>query len=808
MIPILPVLRFTGMNIRTTANLIPVMLLSVLGALPAAAQLSGAVQTTLPDGTTVNGNIYPSKAQVFLTAGPQNQKASGLPDGRYYYQVTDPSGSTLLSNDPAACRQLVVSGGRLSGAYGTPLDTAGCEHASSAANPATGIVPVQAGGAFRACSTGGTSPDIFCDTPNPGGEYKLWLIAQSSAVAGCNPTVNPDRFSLTFDKKCSKTDNFKLALPAVAHVVACKFNDANGNGVLDPGELMISGWPITATVAAGSFVTLRSDNQAGASVTANTDSTGCVSFAASGIPNSTQAAVGLTEAGEVRWTQTAPGNGSYDASGKPASGGVTSVATAVPSTGLPASGGVISVNLAPGATVTAPHFGNTNAQCPDCSILGTVTVVNTATASKLYTWGITKAVDKAEIDNVPPAGSATFNYTVSVTHDSGAGRLLTGTITLINGDGGNPFLTLNVNDAVSDGGICRIKDPSSGMYVDEVFNLTLASFTEMSLPYQCTYSSGATPAAGINTVTAANLSNSSVQYTGATHYDFTTASSVADGNVTITDTLKGSLGTVSSTDASPRTFSYPITFTGDPAGTCTSHNNTATFTSNTTAAAGSASQSVKSCVNNPVSLTSTPNLTSVTLGSSPVTLKDSATLSGAVNPTGTLTFTLIYGGQTIDTETVTVNGNGTYTTPTGYALPATGTVVGAYQWNASYSGDARNAAISENGNTAEQVAIVKAAVSLTGPTFGGQSVETLPQISINLSGGYNPAGTLTLRVVNSWDNSIVCSLPTAVNGNGTYNPPTTCSLPSLNSVYVYADYSGDTNNSSRSISLGSLFPVL
>src|SRR3954453_2422680 len=119
------------------------MLLSAIaaaGALPAVAQVSGSIQTTLPTGATLQGNIYPSKTQVFFTAGPQNQKASGLPDGLYYFQVTDPSGSTLLSNDPAACRQVVVSGGRLAGAWdpvkqalepaGTPLDTANCEHAS------------------------------------------------------------------------------------------------------------------------------------------------------------------------------------------------------------------------------------------------------------------------------------------------------------------------------------------------------------------------------------------------------------------------------------------------------------------------------------------------------------------------------------------------------------------------------------------------------------------------------------------------------------------------------------------------------
>jgi hypothetical protein len=781
--------------------------IAAAGALTAAAQVSGSIQTTLPTGATVQGNIYPSKAQVFLTAGPQNQKASGLPDGRYYFQVTDPSGSALLSNDPAVCRQVVVSGGRLAGAYdpitqslepaGTPLDSAGCEHASIAitptANSASGAAAVQVGGAVRACSIGTSGPDILCNTPNPGGAYKLWLIAQSSAVPACSTTVNPDGFTLTFDASCAKTDNFQTQLPAVSHVAACAFNDANGNGVLDPGELMMSGWPFTATVPAASYVILRSDTQSGTSITASTDSTGCVSFAALGIPANTQVTVTLTEANLSGWTQTAPVDGIYDASGKPAMSGATSVA-----------GGMISVSLGPGATSTAPRFGNTDPQCPNCSVLGTVTVVNTATPNKLYTWGITKSVDKAEVDNVTPGGSATFNYTVSVTHDNGSGSLITGAISLINADGGNPFVMLNVTDVVSDGGVCNIKDPASGQYVPEVFNLTIDSFTETSLSYQCTYTGGSAPSAGTNTVTAANVSNPPVQYTGATHYDFSTASAIADGSVTVADTLKGALGTVISADASPKTFSYPYTFTGDPTGTCTSHNNTASFTGNTTAATASASQSVKVCVRNPAAIATTPNPTSVTLGASPVTLKDSAMLSGAVNPTGAITFTLLYQGQVVDTETLTVNGNGIYTTPAGYTLPATGTVAGTYQWNASYSGDATNSAVSESSNAAEQVSVSRATpgmdVTLSGE-FGGdmrQLVEgSATTATANLSGGYNPTGTLTFTF--SQDGAVLCTRTVTVTGNGTYSTPTGCLVPNTreNALSWRATYGGDSNNNSR-----------
>ena len=89
----------------------------------------------------------------------------------------------------------------------------------------------------------------------------------------------------------------------------------------------------------------------------------------------------------------------------------------------------------------------------------------------------------------------------------------------------------------------------------------------------------------------------------------------------------------------------------------------------------------------------TANPPSVTLdsGGSP-TLKDSATLAGGYNETGSITFTLYSPDDTtvLDSETVTVNGNATYSTPAGYTLPKTGTVIGTYQWVVSYNGDINN----------------------------------------------------------------------------------------------------------------------
>jgi hypothetical protein len=50
----------------------------------------------------VNLNIYDAKEDVYLNGGPginAPDDAAGLPAGTYSFQVTDPSGKTLLSSD-------------------------------------------------------------------------------------------------------------------------------------------------------------------------------------------------------------------------------------------------------------------------------------------------------------------------------------------------------------------------------------------------------------------------------------------------------------------------------------------------------------------------------------------------------------------------------------------------------------------------------------------------------------------------------------------------------------------------------------
>src|SRR5215207_7767878 len=128
-----------------------------------AAGFQGAIYTTTFDGQSVNENSYSSNDAVYLSGGPQNASASGLPDGVYYFQVTDPSGRTLLSTDLAVCRQVRVASGRVASVEGP------CPHPSGIPNSSNGSTPVK------------LAP--FEATPNSGGEYKVWLISQVSSTS-------------------------------------------------------------------------------------------------------------------------------------------------------------------------------------------------------------------------------------------------------------------------------------------------------------------------------------------------------------------------------------------------------------------------------------------------------------------------------------------------------------------------------------------------------------------------------------------------------------------------------------------------
>jgi hypothetical protein len=116
------------------------------------------------------------------------------------------------------------------------------------------------------------------------------------------------------------------------------------------------------------------------------------------------------------------------------------------------------------------------------------------------------------------------------------------------------------------------------------------------------------------------------------------------------------------------------------------------------------------------------------------TLQDSATLSNASSPTGSIDFAL-YGpddagclGTAVYTESVALTGNSASTT-TGFTTAAAGT----YAWTAHYDGDGNNSS-ADSGCTAEEVTIAKNSPDNT----TAQSL--IPDDTLSLSGQTSDAG--------------------------------------------------------------------
>ncbi|HVK24700.1 MAG TPA: hypothetical protein VM677_25350 [Actinokineospora sp.] len=184
---------------------------------------SGAIFTTLADGTEVNFNHYDAKTDVYLDGGPgpgAPQHAAGLDDGTYVFQVTDPSGKVLLSTDPARCRQFVVTAGVISAVVDTD-----CEHV-------TGL------DVDHAATTVQLYP--FLDTPNNGGVYKAWATMVGDYLAGCAALGVPNGLDVVdcgsvrgnrhgFVPADSKTDNFKVDEDVIVEIDTRFYRPGNPN---------------------------------------------------------------------------------------------------------------------------------------------------------------------------------------------------------------------------------------------------------------------------------------------------------------------------------------------------------------------------------------------------------------------------------------------------------------------------------------------------------------------------------------------------------------------------------------------------
>ena len=209
-----------------TVPIVVVLALSILlGQLSFSSAIEGpipgAIFTTDETGLLVNGNIYADASDVYLSGGPGPNApptAAGLPDGQYYFQVTDPSGKKLLSTDSVEERKFLVEGGVITQYLGTT-------HIWNVVMEIPAAIVIQ------------LLP--FGNTPNKGGVYKAW----ATPVDRYDPN-DPHSF-FGFIPRYSKTDNYKVRkIRPITTLTLDKFYDANNNGEYDNDDYLIQSWTI------------------------------------------------------------------------------------------------------------------------------------------------------------------------------------------------------------------------------------------------------------------------------------------------------------------------------------------------------------------------------------------------------------------------------------------------------------------------------------------------------------------------------------------------------------------------------------
>jgi hypothetical protein len=201
----------------------------------------GAIGTVGAGSPALPQQVFGHRGDVYLAGGPAGTPCrftDYIVDGKYYFQVTDSSGTQLLSTDPVTERTVTVKGGVIFSYNGTTHVTDG----------------------KTACGSLAVSLMPFSDAGSRKAAYVVWLT--SAANFDGNPTAVDSVCGAGcfhgFHSDLSRTFGFRVEDKASCEPTFCvsgvKFNDANGNGIQDAGELGLPGVEIRATSERGSVL--------------------------------------------------------------------------------------------------------------------------------------------------------------------------------------------------------------------------------------------------------------------------------------------------------------------------------------------------------------------------------------------------------------------------------------------------------------------------------------------------------------------------------------------------------------------------
>ncbi|MEM0360125.1 MAG: hypothetical protein QXK06_02170 [Candidatus Diapherotrites archaeon] len=245
------------------------------------------------------------------------------------------------------------------------------------------------------------------------------------------------------------------------------------------------------------------------------------------------------------------------------------------------------------ATITQTRQQDSASVTVDCYKLSIAKTASTGFTRK-YNWTIDKKADKTEL-TLAPGETYILNYEVKVdkTHTD-SGWSVSGNITVSN-PATIPATINSVTDAISGVGAATVNCP-------ETFPYSLPAGQTLTCTYSATLPDSTTRT---NTATATQQNYShpfngsptpsgTTDYSGTANITFGSPTTETDECIEVTDTLKGTLGSVCAGQA-PKTFKYTWTIGpySDPEG-CGEHkiDNTAEFITNDTETKGEDSWSV------------------------------------------------------------------------------------------------------------------------------------------------------------------------------------------------------------------------
>jgi hypothetical protein len=227
----------------------------ILRSVVSLAQPSGNVTTVNESGTAQD--VFTSKSDVFFTAGPTATPCAFtqfVSDGRYYFQVTDLSGTHLLSSDPLAERVVTVRNGVLATYDGHTHRIDAVEGVDELTGE---TVETLAHGPCGALAVG-LAP--FGDAGDREAAYLLWLmpVASFSGDASQVDQVCAAGCFHGFLPAFSRTHAFRVEDKRFCEDSFCvsgtKFEDLNGNGLRDSGEPGLPGVVIHVETEDASFL--------------------------------------------------------------------------------------------------------------------------------------------------------------------------------------------------------------------------------------------------------------------------------------------------------------------------------------------------------------------------------------------------------------------------------------------------------------------------------------------------------------------------------------------------------------------------